>query len=423
MKNYTKTFPSGLRLVFHKQERTRPAHFYLIVRAGSVDETPAQNGIAHFVEHMNFKGTGKLNYSDITKLFEQNGIITNAVTNETTTSYFASTLPEKMELTFDTFSQMIFESVYDAKELKKERQVIYKEMDMTKDNPSYLAYIAFKKNFFAGTPFEKLIIGSKKTLKNITRDDITNFVKTHYTPDKMVLSVTGPFKFSQVIKWTQKYINSRFKDNVPCAPAEYDQSQNLLPKKKFCFVKKDVKQTRVILAFPTKNVFDKNFPASTIYTFILSGAASSRLYVKLREQNGLVYSIECDNDRNYLSGYNIITFGTSENNVKQAVGLIKREIDKFVKEGVSEEELNMVKTLHKSIVLKINEVSMNITRSNAADLSLYGKIIPVEDKIKQIEALTKEQVNDEIKKGFDYSHMVAVVTSKTPDKTLFDVFN
>ncbi|NCB48229.1 MAG: insulinase family protein [Clostridia bacterium] len=420
MKEYCKTYESGLRLVFQKLSKNRPASLMIAVDAGSKDESDSQSGISHFVEHLNFKGTDKLSAKDIMVVLENNGIDVNAVTSKLYTQFFGTTLPEKIETAFDILSQIVFESNYKQADINKERKVVFREIEMHEDSPESVLYERFCKDFYAGTPYESSVLGSKKTLMKINNKEIVSYVKTHYVANKIVVSVSGCFRKSYVKKLIKKYISNRFKDK---SEVEKKQEGNIIiPKKVFSFIKKDVKQTQIILGFPTPNIFDKNVKANFIYSLIFGGAASSRLFQKVREEKALVYSINCSNDRNIFGGVNTISFGTTENNAKIALALIKKEIDKFVAKGVTDEELEMAKILSKSLIVSANEEGATVTRRNATNMLSFNKILTMDSTIREIESLTKENVNEVLKDGFDYSHMVGTVVTKNIDKTLFDIF-
>ncbi len=420
MKIYQKTYESGLRLVFQKLTKNRPASLMIAVDVGSKDETNEQSGISHFVEHLNFKGTDKLSAKDIMIVLENNGIDVNAVTSKHSTQFYGTTLPEKIETAFDILSQIVFESSYKQTEINKERKVVFREIDMHEDSPESVIYEKFCKDFYAGTPLEKSVIGTKKILMKINHDEIEDYVKKNYVANKIVVSVSGDFSKSYVKKLMKKYIAFRFEDKGEVE--KKGEENTIIPVKKFSFIKKDVKQTQIILGFPTPNIYEKNLKANFIYSFIFGGAASSRLFQKVREEKALVYSINCSNNRNDLGGFNAISFGTTESNAKLALSLIKKEIDKFVAKGVTDEELEMAKILSKSLIVSGNEAGANLTRKNANNLLIFNKILTMDNTINEIENLTKEKVNEALKNGFNYDHMVGTVVTKNIDKTLFDVF-
>lgn len=420
MKIYRKNYDSGLRLVFQKLGKNTTASLIIAVDAGSRDESEEQSGISHFIEHLNFKGTERLSAKEISTTLENNGIDSNATTNKFFTMYSGTTLPEKVETAFDVLSQMVFESTYKKEDIQKERKVIFREIDMFEDSPDMVIYHRFIKDFYASTPLESPVLGTKKSLIKIGRDEIVDYVKTNYVPEKIVVSVSGCFKRSYVKKLMQKYIAFRFKGKAEVP--KNGEENTILPVKKFNFIKKDVKQTQIMIGFPTPNLYEKNYKANFIYSFIFGGAVSSRLFQKVRDEKALVYFINCSNDRNRLGGSNTISFGTTENNAKLALNLIKKEIEKFVAKGVTDEELQMAKTLSKSLIFSSNEKGFNIARKNALNMLTFNEFIPMEKSISEIETLTKEKVNEIIKTGFDYSHMVGCALSKNIDKSLFEMF-
>ncbi len=421
MKIFQKTYESGLRLVFQKVSKNRPASLMIAVDAGSKDETPDISGIAHFVEHMAFKGTKNLSAKDITVAFENAGINANAFTNQFHTCYYGTTLTEKIEEMFKIFSEIVFESTYEQAELDKERKVIFEEIGMNEDLPDRVAQNCFNRHFYAGTPIERTVLGNKNTLKRITCEDIEKFVKKHYIAPKIVVSVCGDLSEKMVDDLTQKYVNVYFEDAAEVV--EKDEETVILPKKTFSFMEREGAQTHVILGFPTGNIYAKDHYANLVSSFVFGGGSSSRLFQKIREDKGLVYSISCHNERHEFGGENHIAFATNEKNVKLAVKTVKKEIENFLKTGVSEEEFVRTKTLLKSLILSSNEKAFNFVHRNATSLLTFGKIITAEHRLKKIENLKLEKVNEVMRKTFDFSHMVACVVGKNIDSSLFEVFN
>ena len=193
MEPFFKTFDNGMRLIFKKVEKERPATLFVCVKAGSVNETDKNNGISHFIEHLNFKGTKTRSAKQISTELEEIGANANAFTSKFTTCFFATTLTEQMENCFDILSDIVFNSKYAEEDIERERKVVYEEIDMYADDPEGVSYEEFTKNFYEGSSLQKTVLGTKKSLKGITRQDIVDYVKSNYIAPNIIVSVVIQF--------------------------------------------------------------------------------------------------------------------------------------------------------------------------------------------------------------------------------------
>lgn len=424
MKAITKKYNNGLRVVFEKTDSTKPFTLMVGVNTGSVNESQENNGVSHFIEHMIFKGTTVRSAEDISKDLEGIGANANAFTSKYMTCFYATCMTEKSEQCFEILSDMFFNSKFDQNEIDKERKVIFEEIDMYEDDPSSIAYDDFTRMFFGGTKIEKTVIGTKESLKKINRQEIVDYKNKFYTADRVVVAVTGGIEQNDLDNYIEKYFNSNF-EKKNCEPVLYDTTTELihLPKKQFNFIKKNFAQTHIALGFPLKNVYTKDRMAYTLLSFIVGGGMSSRLFQKIREDLGLVYSIHCLPDLYDLGGSMVISLATNYEQQTTAISAIKNEIDQVIKSGITQEELDRAKVFCKTLVVTSSETSINTTRHNTVDTIMYDKIRTVDLKLSEIQAVTLEQINSIIPKIFDFSNMCGTIVSDKPNKTAFDCFN
>lgn len=421
MKPVFKQYSNGLRLVFKKVEANKPASLYIAVDVGSCKETENNSGISHFIEHLTFKGTEKRTAKQICTQLEEIGANANAFTSKTATCFYATCLNEKFEDCLEILSDMVFNSKYDATEIKKERLVIFEEIDMYDDDPESVCYEEFCKNFYAGSKLQRSIIGTKESLNKITRNDIVDYVKQNYIPQNIVVSVVGNFEVAQVEKLVKKYIGSRF--NQKAEIEKKVKSQIIIPDKSFSFVKKDIQQTQVVLGFPCGNIYSEEKMAYNLFCFIFGGGMGSRLFQKVREENGLVYSINCSPELYEFGGAITISFGTNATNQQKAIDLIKEEIDKLVRDGFTQNELERAKTFCKSLVISGFETGASMAKSNASNILTFNRLIPIEEKLEEIEKIDLNNLNEIVKKVFNYGNVCGASVSNKPNEELFDVFN
>lgn len=421
MQPYVKVFENGMRLVFKKVEKNRPATVFVSVNTGSVNEDESNNGISHFIEHLNFKGTLKRSAKQISTELEEIGANANAFTSKYATCFFATVLPEQIENCFDILSDLVFNSKYDKEDIDKERQVIFEEIDMYQDDPESVCYEEFCNNFYQGNPMQKTILGTKDSLSNIKREDILEYVAKRYIAKNIVVSVVGNFTMEQVKKLTQKYFANRFKSKNDVD--EISKGNVVVPDKKFSFIKKDVAQTHIVFGFPCENIYSENRMAHTLCGFIFGGGMGSRLFQKIREEQGLVYGISCMPEMYALGGNFVISLGTNKKNEKKAMELIKEQIDLLVKDGFKQEELNRAKTFCKSLLLSSGELGSDIAKTNASNLRTYNRIVSIEERLKKVDDVSLEQINEVAKKVFNYSNMCGCVVCNNPNEELFKIFD
>jgi len=368
MQANTKIYENGLRVVFQKTDSTKPFTLMVGVNTGSVNESQENNGVSHFIEHMVFKATTNRSAEDISKDLEGIGANANAFTSKYHTCFYATCMTEESEKCFELLSDMFFNSKFEQGEIDKERKVIFEEIDMYEDDPSSVAAEDFTRLFFEGTKVEKSVIGTKNSLKNINREEILNYKNKFYTPDRIVISVTGGIKEEILYGYIEKYFISNL-TKKKAEPVTFVSQQEIkhLPKKKFNFIKKDIVQTNIVFGFPIKGIYTSERMAYTLLSFIVGGGMSSRLFQKIREDLGLVYTIYCLPDFYDIGGSMVVSFATNSSQQTVAIEAIKKELDNLIKNGVTEEELNRAKVFCKTLIVTSSETSINTTKHNTSD--------------------------------------------------------
>lgn len=417
MKTKVKKFENGLRLVYTHIEKTRPASIYIGVNVGSIDETPAQEGMAHLVEHLSFQGTKTRTAKEIRVGFEDIGGYVNAYTTHCNTCFLAASLNDKFEDCVEMLSDMVFNSTYDEEFIKKERLVIYNEIDMHEDKFSSVAFEGYAKNMYQGTNYAKKIIGSKETLEKITKKDIIKFVEKHYVAENIVVSMTAGIGFSKAKKLVEKYILP----NISTREKPNKKTQHIARNKnRFTAIEKNSKQYRVVIGFPADPSLAKNGHYYSLMDHIIGGGTSSRLFDKIREEKGLVYGISCWRDAYPTTSSVVISFGTKEENLEKAMDSIKEILDDLTQNGVTKEELERAKVFRKSGLFAGIENSNGVCRSRCEQMLNLGKIKTLKGMVKALDKTTVEDVDNLIKRTFDYKKVCGCILGEKPQISLFD---
>jgi len=414
---------SGTRLVVTPtRHETKTASLYFYFKVGSKNETPEINGISHFIEHMLFKGSPKFpNYLDISKTFDANGISFNAYTSKDITAYhytFLST-KENLDLICDITHEMIFNSLIREKDIKPERNVIIQEYNDGIDDIDDFINCNLEQCLFEGHPLSSTIIGTLDTLNKINREDIFKYYKKYYTPDNLVIGISGNIN-NDYLNILQKYFkdSKHSSDNQfkPIDIKNYKQgSSSIIPfadkhpsYRINCFTK-SLSQDYINIIFKTKGYFDPNIYYYKLLVNILGGNMSSRLFIEIREKLGLAYSIKCEMTNYEEIGYFNIY---SQNEIKDTVKCIEnifKELVKLNKYGVDETELKNNKKNYCDIY-KTNFDDIEYENEFYSNQLLLNKPLEtIQGRIDKIEAITTEQIKDAANELFNF-HKVHIIT-------------
>ena len=418
----TKTYESGLRLIVANMPDSRAVSTFFGINTGSVNENEKNNGISHVIEHMTFKGTKLRSAEQISTELESLGANINAFTSRYITCYYGSCIKENAEKCFEIFSDMILNSEYAEEELRKELKVIFEEIDMYEDDPGSVAYDKYNEIFFEGTKLEKSVIGTKKVLNALKRQDLIDYISEFYVPQNMVVSMAGGITFEEADQIVSKYFNCGFKTTQqPILPVI--TNEKLLPTQRFVCQKKDISQTHIVLGYPTENIYSPNAAAINVLAFILGGGMSSRLFVRIREKLGLVYSINAMPELFDIAGNIIISLATNHTNQELALKSIREEIDNIANNGVTQAEIDKAKTFCKSMLVMSSETTTNIARHNASNVMQFGKHKTVDDRIAEIEKVTLDQVNNLAKDIFNSTNFCMAIVSDNPNEQGMEIYN
>lgn len=335
---------NGLTLIV-KENHTLPlVSLQIWVRVGSINETPSENGISHFLEHMLFKGTTNYSTGEITRLIESNGGVTNAATGKEFTHYYIDIPSENFPLALKILTEVSLESVFPEDEIERERLVILEEVKRRNDNPDALLWDKFDSQLFTQTSYHYPIIGSTTTIKGITRAKLLDYYYRYYVPNNMVLVVVGNVKYEQVVDLAKKYFAVFSAAKLPPMP-------DLIEPKKAPFsvsLKLPVKQARLLLGILGPTIDSPDQVALDVLAVYLAGGRSFSFYRILREEKKLVYAIDASFITQKGTGFFLIGAEGEAKKIEESRKEIKKIIAETIQGKIDHKQLTRAKELIKS---------------------------------------------------------------------------
>ena len=363
---------NGLNVVTYSMPHVNSVAINVIVKIGSRYETTEESGISHFLEHMAFKGTKKRDATDIAKEFDSIGGHFNAYTSREQTVYYTKVLDSHTEQALDILADILLNSIFNEKDIKKEFSVISQEIAAGKDSPDDLAYEKFYELAYGDHPLGKSILGTKKNIATFDKAAFQKYMAKHYNAGNIFISIAGKIKHNEAIKLTEKLFSKipEAKDS-PYLPAKYIGG--------FALQVKDLEQTTIALGFESVSYNHlKEFYHAQILSVILGGGLSSRLFQKIREDLGLAYSV--GSWVTALSDSGIFSIGASadHDNVYILLENIMLEIDK-IKTDITEEELERAKAQIESNIYMAEERSSYKSEEIGKNFALFGRYFSAEE--------------------------------------------
>lgn len=336
---------NGLRVLFAPIKGTDTVTSLIFVKIGSRYESPKLNGVSHFVEHLMFKGTKRRqNTQKITRALDAIGAEYNAFTSKYVTGYYIKSDRKSLPLSLDILSDMLFHSKLDEKEINRERGVVIEEINMYKDNPMHHVEDLIEEALFEGNTIGRNIVGTHKTITEMTRAEIFDYYKKNYSLKNMLLVVSGNINSD-----ARKLIEKTF-GKWKSTKEKFDSFEPFVDRndsKKSPHVRiqtKKTEQIQIAIGFPSYGIADdRNVPLSLL-SIVLGGNMSSRLFIQVRERRGLAYRVFTDIEPYDDMGFFCVRAGLDQKRLPLAMKTIIRELRSVVKDGITKEELKDAKT-------------------------------------------------------------------------------
>jgi predicted Zn-dependent peptidase len=398
------TLKNGLRIV-HKPSDSHVSYCGFIINAGTRDENTDEHGMAHFIEHMLFKGTEKRKSYHIINRMESVGGEINAYTNKEETVIYSIFLEEHFNRAFELLSDLTFHSVFPQQEIEKEIDVIIDEIHSYEDSPSELIYDEFENLVFSGSQLGHNILGEPETLESFNTDKAKLFVNKFYQPSNIVFFSLGKTDFKKIVKQAEKYIS-----DIECRETNYKRpnisSSNKLDK----VIDKDTSQAHALIGSRCYDLHNPKRKVLHLLNNILGGPGmNSRLNISLREKRGYVYNVESNMTSYTDTGLFSIYFGCDKKNVDKCLKLTYSELGKLRDTKLTSSQLNAAK---KQLIGQIG-----ISSDNHENLSLglgksflhYGHFNSMDETISKIESISSSDILDVANEVLDEKNLFSLI--------------
>ncbi len=405
--SYKKTIlGNGITVLSEHIEHVRSISIGVWINAGSRDEVVHNRGIAHFLEHMLFKGTESRSKTEIANYLESLGGSINAFTSKEYTCIYARCLEEYLEQSVDLISDLLLHSTFPDNELQKEKEVVIDEINDIQDTPGDLIFDYFYENLFPNNSLGYPIVGYKEEVTNFEKSTCTSFISGHYKPERFIISVSGYIDHQKLVRFAEKYFNF----NMPSIASKRILSPpESIKKYKNIYTKNANHQSHACIGTRTFPYTDKDRYILLTLNAILSGGMSSRLFQNIREKHGISYDIGSFADFFHDTGCIGVYAATNPKNSKKCIELINKEIHTFHEKPVEDLELERTKALLKSSIL-IGLESTSARMNRLAKQYIYNKKINTIDQvIAQIEKITPEDIQRVAHRIFNKENFVTTI--------------
>lgn len=389
------TFPNGIRLVYKEVPSTKIIHGGFVLDIGSRDESSEEQGLAHFWEHMAFKGTSRRRAFHILNRLDSLGGELNAYTTKEKICFYASILDKYFEKALDLLTDITFDSVFPEPQIELERQVILEEMAMYKDSPEDAIQDDFDDLVFAGHSMAHNILGTSESIKRFSRTDFKKFITQNLNTERLVFSCVGGLPFKKVLKLAEKYLSE-----IPHITSDHQRSPFYGYKPRTFHQDRDIAQAHCAMgqiAYPQGD--ERRLPLFMLTNFLGGPSLNSRLNLALREKHGFVYSI----DANYLPftdvGLFAIFFGTQKGKMNQSQELVLKELRKLKGKPLGTTQLHRLKEQLMGQLAMAEENNISLMLMMGKSILDLGRIHSLDDlfqKIKGTDALELQGIAIEI---------------------------
>ena len=410
MKYNTHTLDNGLRII-HLPSDSKVVYCGYQINAGTRDEEPGEEGLAHFCEHVTFKGTERRKAWHILNCLESVGGDLNAYTNKEGTVYYSAILKEHIARAVDLLTDIVFHSVYPQAEIDKEVEVICDEIESYNDSPAELIYDEFENILFKDSSLGHNILGTAEQVRSFTTEDALRFTRKLYRPDNAIFFAYGDIDFKKLVKLVRraladddsgKLAAEKLPKNYPSVGEEI-AGQTIV-------MQKNTHQAHVMIGTRAYDVNDDRRMPLYLLNNILGGPGmNAKLNLALREHNGLVYTVESTMVAYGDTGTWSIYFGCDEHDIKRCLRLVRKELDRMMEKPLSDSQLKAAKKQIKGQIGVACDNRENFALDFGKSFLHYGWEKNVDCLYEQVEAITSQQIQDVARELFDKNRLITLI--------------
>lgn len=401
----TVILPNKIRIFFTPDERLRSATVGVWVSAGCKNENADNNGISHFIEHIVFKGSHKRTGFEIAEGMDEIGASVNAYTTKEYTFFYTRALDYRILTAADILFDMLTSPRLDEKDIETEKGVVSEEISMCEDDPSDVCYELNEHRLFEGNNLSQEILGSFKSVKGLTKEKIISYMKDFYVGENIVIGVSGSFNEEEMLEKIKEYFSSLPETGKASAVEALPFNEG------FALKNMPTEQTHITMTFPGVAIVHEDLYALQICSFILGTGTSSMLNQRIREELGLVYSIDCWLGRYVHGGYTAVSMSLVPKSEKKAIEETVKIIRSFP-DVITERKIEIAKEKLISSLIMSREQPQSKFSAVGYNTLLLGRVIEDDDIIRDIKKVSLEDVKRVYDKYFDFDKMLFTAVGK-----------
>ena len=381
--------PNGLIVLSEEMRHIRSIAIGIWMKSGSRDEELEVNGISHFTEHMVFKGTTSRSAQQIAREVDSIGGNMDAFTGKETICFNIKVLDDHLPIAMDILSDLVLNPVFNAKDIVREKGVILEEIKMDEDNPDYLVHELFTQNFWKDHPLGKPILGTKETVRSFKQENLFEFYRKRFAPNNIIISAAGNLNHAKFVD----LIRDRFSALNPVPNGHHQPAPAVTPRI-ITRNKKELEQVQLCLGVPSHPISHSKRYVSYVLNTVLGGGMSSRLFQKIREEQGLVYSIYSDLNPYRDTGCLTVYAGTSLESTPKVVESVLAEFREMKEAPLADEEVRRAKDQLKGSLMLSLESSTSRMSNLARQEMYFDRFFSLDETIEQIESVTAADLSE-----------------------------
>jgi predicted Zn-dependent peptidase len=401
--DFTK-LPNGLRVITETMPSVRSVSIGCWVDTGTRDENlEHEHGASHFLEHLLFKGSETLSAREVTETLDAIGAESNAFTSKETTCYWTRLLDQDVATGFDILSEIIQRPAFRANEIDSERQVVIEEINMNDDDPSDVAFENFSTAAFLGHPLEAPVLGTRDSIRGLTRDDIMGYWERRYGTSSLVIAAVGNLEHDDIVtmveerfgEWDGGSVEHSFEEMEPSARVE--------------LTRRDTEQAHILIGGKGLRRDDERRFSYQVLNHIMGSGMSSRLFREVREERGLAYSVYAFRLAYADAGAWGVYVGTTPSQTDTALKVIRDELDKVMEEGVTEAELERAKgSMRGGLALSLEDSNSRMVRLGRDELAGMPHL-STDERLERLDAVTREDVQNVAREMYSAERLIGAV--------------